>query len=113
MRRDPAETAEAREWRRLVLIGVPLRSAGADPGWPVDPHHIIKAQQLRRHAADAGIEESVLVYDPRVGMPVTRARHERHHSRFEPILRSDLPAAVFEFAAEHDLMWMLDRDYPA
>lgn len=68
-------------------------------------HHIIPRQQCRKH----GVPE----WDSRNGVPVTKRRHERHHSRVEPIHRSELPDEVYDFLAEFPVLWRyFDRMYP-
>jgi hypothetical protein len=68
-------------------------------------HHAITAQSLRK----AGLREHLT--DPRVGAAVCYRHHRRHHNRAEPLKRAMLPMRVEEFAAEHGLVWLLDRYY--
>lgn len=113
-RRTVLEADAQKEFRRSVLASRPaLRCSSAhDDGWPIDPHHAIPEQRLRRHARTLGVPEYVLAYDPRIGLPVTRRRHERHHSGIEPICRDELPREVFAFAHKWALTHVLDRIYP-
>lgn len=112
-RRTTLEAEAQKEFRRAVLASrPPLRSSAQDDGWPVNPHHAIPEQRLRRHARDLGVAEYRLAYDPRVGLPVTRRRHERHHSGVEPIRRDELPRSVIAFCHEWSLTHVLDRIYP-
>lgn len=68
-------------------------------------HHAISRQECRKHGAPE--------WDQRNGFPVTKRRHERHHSRIEPLLRGDLPDEVFAFVEEHPkLRRYLDKTYP-
>lgn len=69
-------------------------------------HHIVPRQQCRKHGAPE--------WDTRNGMPVTKRRHERHHSRVEPIHRTELPDEVFLFLADYPALqpWF-DRTYPS
>lgn len=86
--------------------GEPLRSVLDRPGpHAFEAHHIVPRQVCRRH----GVPE----WDVRNAMLVTVTRHRRHHSRHEPILRSELPERVFDFAAAYNLTHWLDRHYPA
>jgi hypothetical protein len=57
-----------------------------------DPHHIVYAQHVRRYSGDE--------WDVRNRLPVARWRHTQHHSGELPLLVSDLPDSVFEFAVE-------------
>lgn len=72
----------------------------------LDGHHAIPKRVLIR----LGFSEYVM--DKRNRVPVCRQDHESHECRHRPILRSELPASVFEFAAELGLEWYLDRHYP-
>lgn len=120
-RRTPAEKEASTIWRELVVASRPAvftaleleeRARGERRFAIVLAHHIILQQVLRRRARDLGVPPKLLVCDVRVGMPASKRRHERHHSGHEPILREELPAAVFEFAAEWGLTEWLDRHYP-
>lgn len=75
-------------------------------------HHVIAQQRLRRFASAHGMDPVALVWDPRNGMPVARSRHGQHTLRGHPIPRSALLESNWEFAREHGLDWMLERDYP-
>lgn len=68
-------------------------------------HHPIPRQICRKH----GTPE----WDTRNRQLVTKRRHERHHSRHEPIRRDELPATVFLFLADYPALWpYFDRTYP-
>jgi hypothetical protein len=49
--------------------------------------------------------------DKRNRLALCRDHHEAHENRSRPVPRRLLPASVFEFAAELDLTWYLDRHY--
>lgn len=92
-----------------------LSSTQSNEDWRFDKvvrHHVIPQQTLRNHADVRRVKPWILVWDPRVGIKVSKRRHERHHSGHEPIRRDELPARVFEFAEEMGLGWYLDRHYP-
>lgn len=106
-RTDPAVT-EA--WYVAVLAKTPVlfastETASASAVLARQCHHIVNRQACRKHGAPE--------WDARNGVPVSKRRHERHHSRVEPIRRNELPGEVFEFAEEHGLGAWLDRMYPA
>lgn len=73
----------------------------------LDGHHAIPRRVLVR----LGFADYIM--DKRNRVPVCRYDHESHESRHRPILRSELPASVFDFAEELSLGWYLDRHYPA
>lgn len=80
----------------------------------VQAHHVLEASALRRELA-AKLTRSELVAvlsDPRNGMPVSLRAHQRHDCWQRRIGREDLPASAWPFAAEHGLLWLLDRTYP-
>ncbi len=110
------ELRESAAWRQLVLARGPwLRAAGE---WPVhealsmQAHHVVPQQTLRDRARIIGVPAPELLWDGRVGVAVSKRRHERHHSGHEPIRRDELPEQVFDFAEEYGLGWYLDRHYP-
>ena len=70
-------------------------------------HHVIPQQVLRRHG------HGDLVYRRENMVILCSRHHQRHHSGHEALPRDLLPVEVFEFAAEIDLEWWLDRHYPA
>lgn len=74
--------------------------------------HLIPAQLIRRELGQAH------VWDPRVfvlgcGGPMGCSGHhgQLDHSRTLRVPRAMLPASVEVFAAEHGLVWWLDREY--
>lgn len=60
-------------------------------------HHIVTQQECRKH--------NVPLWDSRNGVPVTVRRHERHHTRVEPIHRSELPDEIYSFLADYPVLW--------
>ena len=69
--------------------------------------HLIKQQRLR----DYHVPEEA-IWDQRVLVPGC----ERHHNALDKtrtlrVPRVALPPEVEEYAAEHQLLWSLDRDY--
>ena len=73
----------------------------------IDGHHAIPRRVLVR----LGFGDYVM--DKRNRVPICRHDHESHECRHRPIQRRELPASVFEFAAELGLEWYLDKHYPA
>lgn len=74
--------------------------------------HLIKQQTIRREAPNADL------WDPRCWVPVCggpMGNGGHHgmldHSRTLRIPREALPSSLEEFAAEHGLLWALDREY--
>jgi len=79
-----------------IAAGDAVRSQG---------HHIVSRQECRKHGAPE--------WDARNGVPVTKRRHERHHSRVEPIHRSELPEEIFAFLTDYPRLWpYFTRTYP-
>ncbi len=70
-------------------------------------HHVIPRMKLRQAHVPRELWD-----DPRNIMRISYDKHRRHHSRHEPLLRSDLPDGIEEFAEEVGLGWWLDRHYP-
>lgn len=68
-------------------------------------HHIILQQHCRRH--------DVPLWDVRNGVPLTKRRHEGHHSRHEPIQRAELPDEIYEFLDDYPMLRRyFDKTYP-
>lgn len=70
-------------------------------------HHAISQQAIR----NAGLGEDVR-WDLRNRLVLPQKVHDRHHSRQQPIRYGELPASVFEFAAEHGFLTWLEVRYP-
>lgn len=102
-RRKPVGVIVADIWRdglhreRCVVCGT--RSN-------LDGHHVVPRRVLIRN----GFADFVM--DRRNRAAACRRCHESHECRHRPILRGELPASVFEFAAELRLEWYIDRHYP-
>lgn len=73
----------------------------------LDGHHAIPRRVLVWHHLDE------FVMDKRNRVPVCRYDHESHECAHRLIRRCELPASVFDFAAEIGLEWYLDKHYKA
>ena len=95
-------------WKLAVTEqGCDFHDNPADCEMPVQAAHVISQQTLRRHGhADK-------LWDVRNGVSACYRAHRRSDSGVERFPREKLPAAVFEFADELGLRWVLDRLYPA
>lgn len=86
----------AEDYPVIAAGGMPKRVA----------HHAISQQELRKHGIDP-------FADPRNGVPLSQRRHERHHSRVEPLRLDELPDEIHAFVADHPaLLPYLERVYP-
>lgn len=112
-RRTETQVLDAKGWRVAVLSkrnsviwtaeDYPVIASGAMPR--LHAHHICSAQECRKHGAP--------VYDARNGVPVSERRHARHHSRIEPLDRSELPDEVYGFLTDYPaLKPSFERVYP-
>ena len=103
-RRKPSQRERASAWRSAVMRAsdgrcvVTGKNAGA-------AHHVIPKHLLKKHDLHAHL------WDARNGIAVTTRVHDRHHAGLELIPASCLPASVYEFAAEHGLIWFLEKHY--
>jgi hypothetical protein len=97
----------AGEWYRAV---VPAKLRRTHQG-----HHVIPQQTLKNlfPKGHGGRSLPQILWDERNGMAVPNRDHERHTVAFKKIPRSEVPASVFEFAAELEIEWYLDKHYPA
>ncbi len=93
-------------WRMAALFAHPVCPI---TGWRTDiVHHVVDQQHIRR----AGHGENVR-WDVRNAMALSQKASDEHHSRKRPILRSELPASVFEFVADYpEFERYLERTYP-
>lgn len=120
-------SAETRaDWRRRTVAAgcrVCQRCSGPPEDLVVRAHHVVRQQLVRRRVAELAHTETLTaaesaallerwLWDVRNGLGVCEGAHRRHHSRRAPIGRWLLPAAVFEFADELGLGYVLDREYP-
>ncbi len=95
------------EWKRRVTAqGCQVHTHPGDCEMPLQAHHVITQQQLRRH----GLEAHVI--DTDIGMGTCYRAHRMHHNRTLPIPYELIPDAAIRFAFEHGLDWLLDRYYP-
>lgn len=95
------------EWkRRVCLNGCQVHDDPADCSGPIEGHHLITQQSLRKrgHSHD--------VWDIRNGLGVCQRAHRRHTSAKERIPYEKIPQEAIEFAREIGVEWHLDRYYP-
>jgi hypothetical protein len=111
------DSAARDEWRRQVVRGNCVMCGRADCR-PLDPHHVVPAQRLRRYVKglrlppeEAATVRRRLLFDPRNGIPVGRRCHENHENGHARIPRLLLPSSAEEFARELGLEYVLDRLY--
>lgn len=107
--KEPPGKAEAARQFRIAVCGA------VDS--PLEAHHCVKAQTLRRIARSQGLEGPAMwavVYDPRIAIALTHREHERHTNRVAIIPAELLPARVREAAAEYgpEALAALDREHP-
>lgn len=104
-RRRPEPGAAA--WRRGLGACVVCPAEGGVCAGRVQGHHVVARQTLRRLGLVA------VLFDRRNRLSVCEHRHEQHTTGYKPIPQKVLPASVFEFALELDLIWYLDKHYPS
>lgn len=85
-------------YAQRVAYGIDIRMMQA--------HHIIP----KRHLKQEGLKD--LIWDERIALGLCGYHHARHENYRERVPRSLLPKSVYQFAEEHGLMWLLDREYP-
>ena len=73
-----------------------------------DAHHVIRRQHVKRYI---GSSPDVL-WDPRNVLGLCRDCHERHTNRSRPVPRHVVPLAALDFAEDHGLTWLIEREYP-
>jgi hypothetical protein len=98
---------EPYEWkRRVCLNGCQIHDDPTDCSGPVEGHHLISRQSLRKRGL------SYLDWDTRNGFAACQRAHRRHTGAVERIPYEKIPEAALEFAREAGLEWQLDRFYP-
>ena len=70
-------------------------------------HHVIPEQSIETLFPD----RPELVWDIRNALLLCKQHHDRHHARFEVIPRAALPGDVFDFCAELEITWLLEKLY--
>ena len=103
-RRNLATKEATREWKAAVT------AAGCAMEGPhygqIEGHHILPKQALKREG------HGDKLWDVRNGIGLCQLHHANHEGHSDRLPRTLLPAAAFDFAAELDLTWLLDREYP-
>lgn len=94
-------------WRRDLGGCIVCPFEGGICQGPVEAHHLIPAQVLRKH----GLEAFLMDHRDRVG--VCSRRHEQITTAYRPFPVELLPDSFFEFAADTGLMWWVDKHFPA
>lgn len=94
--------------------GVPVDAVDGKPASRDDPlqgHHVVEKEALKKLAKSRGLDLVQLLWDPRNGMAVRRSRHARHTNRFDPLPISSVPQSAWEFARELGIEWRIEQDY--
>jgi hypothetical protein len=76
-----------------------------DCGGPLDPHHVIAKQALKKHGLSSQL------WNADNGIPLCRRHHERHETAVERVPKALLPLKAILFAQFFGLEHLLDR-YP-
>lgn len=92
-------------WRTGIGLCVRRHEPGHVCKGPVEGHHAITRQALRKR----GLAE--FQWDRRNRVALCERAHLSHHTRSQPLPYDLLPPAVLEFAADVDLVWLLERVY--
>jgi hypothetical protein len=71
-------------------------------------HHLIPEADLRRMGYPVEAR-----FDLRLQLTLCRYHHGRHENFVERVPRELYPSAVFAFAREHDIEWLLEREIEA
>lgn len=111
------ERAAAKLWHQATARGpcvmcrafrpsTQIRRAFAADITHLEGHHVLS----KRHLKLNGRRDAL--WDIRNGICLCRYHHERHEKWRQRVPRNLLPADAFEFAAELDLTWLLDREHP-
>jgi hypothetical protein len=102
----PVDKIMAGIWREDIGACAVCPAEGVACRGPVQSHHLIAKGALKRRHLDEHL------WDKRNRLAVCEWRHEQHTTRFKPIPRELLPPAVWEFAEELGLTYLIERAYP-
>jgi hypothetical protein len=72
----------------------------------IQGHHVL----AKRHLRDLGYVDRI--WDTRNGMGLCALHHHRHEWRMQPVPLRLVPDDALEFAAELDLLWLVENEYP-
>lgn len=72
----------------------------------IQGHHILAKRHLRVHGY------AQRLWDIRNGIALCSYHHHRHEWRIQPVPFTLLPDNALEFAAECDLLYMIESEYP-
>ncbi len=98
---------EPAEWKRRVCHGgCIIHDDPADCDGPLQGHHVISQQHLRRDG------HADVVWDVRIGVGICEAAHTDHTRGTRRIPRDRLPSPVVAFVHDLGLDWRLERYYP-
>jgi hypothetical protein len=115
---EPVDVGMSRRyWRAAATRGgcvmcraFPLTKAeriGREPDIAtIQGHHILAKRHLRVAHAEARF------WDTRNGMALCSLHHHRHEWRMQPVPFSLVPDDALEFAAELDLLYVIENEYP-
>lgn len=102
-------THAAQAFRAAAQTGV--CALCGEPGAALDAHHILPRSKLKRWLGGKGkIVSSAVLFDTRNVVGLHRGCHERVTSRSRLLPRSAVPACTWEFAEEHNLTWLLEKE---
>ncbi len=114
-RRVELERAASRDWKREATRGgcvmcraypvtdPQIRRSYAVELRDIQGHHIIEKSALKNHG------KREYIWDARNGMGLCGYHHPRHTHWRQRVPRELLPPAVYEFADEIGLQWLLDQ----
>lgn len=104
----PVYRSSADEWHRMPWLQVceVCHEHPAD-----EAHHVVKEQTLRKFARSYGFDFQAVRFDVRNRLWVCSRCHAPHTNASKRIHITVLQPRHFEFAEEHKLTWMLEREY--
>lgn len=72
----------------------------------IEGHHILAKRHLRVHGYEGRF------WDTRNGLALCALHHHRHEFRMQPVPFGLLPDDALEFAAELELLYIIENEYP-
>jgi len=80
--------------------------------FPLDPHHLVPKEWMRRELDLPEDELIAVMYDPVIGAPLCRAAHQAVEARTDFIYWDELELEAVEFCERHGMLGRLELESP-
>lgn len=117
-KRDPVDAEMAKRWWKLTVcrggcimcrafpVSSELRAARLQDLRRIEGHHVLARRHLKAHGYHGRL------WDTRNGLALCTYHHHRHEWGMQRVPYELVPDDALEFAAELELEWLIEREYP-